>query len=181
LIEKVISILTGPVHAGKTILLKKTIPLLREKKFRIDGYLSESIRRNADLIGYDLIHLIQNESYPFIRTDGENEWEQIGRFYFLPETLDLAKSIVRECKKADLCVVDEVGPLELSGKGVWPAIEIFLKQPHPHLLLVIRNTLLDDIIEKIPAEDYRVHEIEQTKTPSHLAEGIYHDLEKGRK
>lgn len=175
-----IHILTGPVHSGKTTLLKNTIPLLREKKLKIKGYLSKAIWKNEEFIGYNLIDLKDQEDYPFIRKQGSEKWERIGPFYFQPESLNLAKQIIRRCKETDLCVVDEVGPLELKNKGVWPALEDILMNPTPSVLLVARDSILKDLIAKIQRDDLVVYDIKKNKNPSRMVESLMQDLEKRR-
>jgi nucleoside-triphosphatase THEP1 len=177
----VIHILEGPVHSGKTTFLKNSIPLLLEKNLRIDGYLSEAIWKGKKFIGYDLVDLKGHRSHPFIRKQGHENWERIGPFFFLPKTLDAAKKIIHRSKKADICVVDEVGPLELSGKGVWPLLEDSLKFSHPFLLLVVRSGLVDSIVKKLGADDFVVYDVEQEKTPHRMVGSIVQHLEKRRK
>jgi nucleoside-triphosphatase THEP1 len=177
----VINILTGPVHSGKTTLLKNTIPVLREKNFRVDGYLSDAIWKNEEFIGYDLIDLKDHRYHPFIRKQGQQDWQRIGPFYFLPRTLDIAKKIIHRSKKADLCVVDEVGPLELTGKGVWPILKDILMIPKQDVLLVVRESLLKNFMEKIQRDDFVVYDIEQNKKPLGMAESLMQDLEKRKK
>jgi nucleoside-triphosphatase THEP1 len=176
----VINILTGPVHSGKTTLLKNTIPVLREKNFRVDGYLSDAIWKNEEFMGYDLIDLKDHRYHPFIRKQGQQDWQRIGPFFFLPGTLDIAKKIIHRSKKADLCVVDEVGPLELTGKGVWPILKDILMFPNPHLLLIVRDSILKKFIGNIQRGDFVVYDIEQNKTPARLAESLSQDIEKRR-
>lgn len=176
-----INILTGPVHSGKTTLLKNTFPALREKKFRIDGYLSEAIWKNEEFLGYNLFDLMSYKYHPFILKQGQESWQKIGPFFFHPETLDLAKKIIHRSVKTDLCIVDEVGPLELSGKGVWPALEEVLTILQPHLLLVARDSILEKVLDKTQRDDFVVYDIEQYKTPLRMAESLILDLEKWRK
>lgn len=176
-----INILTGPVHSGKTTFLKNTIPLLREQNFEIDGYLSEAIWKNKEFLGYDLVDLKDQRYHPFIRKQGQLDWHRIGSFFFLPGTLDIAKKIIRMSKKADFCIVDEVGPLELTGKGVWPALKDVLTIPEQDVLLVVRESILKNFMEKIQRDDFVVYDIEQNKKPLRLAESLMQDLEKRRK
>jgi iron complex transport system ATP-binding protein len=176
----VINILTGPVHSGKTTFLKKSIPAFREKKIRIDGYLSEAAWEKEKFIGYDLIDLKGNRIIPFIRKQGQEEWEKIGSFFFLPETLSLAKRIILRSKKQDLCLVDEVGPLELKGKGVWPALEDILMIPEQDLLLVVRESILKDVIQKMQRVDFVVYDIKKNKMPLRMVESLVRNLEKQR-
>ena len=176
-----INILTGPVHSGKTTLRKKTILVLREKKFQIDGYLSEAIWNNEEFLGYNLFDLMSYKHHPFILKQGQQDWQKIGPFFFQPETLDLAKKIIYRSSKADLSIVDEVGPLELSGKGVWPALEEVLTFSQPHLLLVVRDSIVEKVLDKIQRDDYVVHKFEQKKKPPRMAESLVQNIEKRRR
>ena len=154
--------------------------MLKEKKLRIDGYLSEAVWEKEKFIGYDLADLKENRLFPFIRKEGQEEWEKIGSFFFLPETLDLAKKIIRRSKKEDLCLVDEVGPLELKGQGVWPALEDVLMIPEQDLLLVMRESIMKDFIRKMQRDDFIVYDIEQNKTPLRMVESLVQNLGKQR-
>lgn len=180
-IRNVINILTGPVHSGKTTFLKNTIPLLRGRNFEIDGYLSEAIWKTKEFFGYDLVDLKDHRYHPFIRKQGQQDWQRIGLFFFLSETLDIAKKIIHRSKKADLCVVDEVGPLELTGKGVWPALKDVLMIPEQGVLLVVRESILKNFMEKIQRDDFVVYDIEQNKKPLSMAKSLMKDLEKRKK
>jgi nucleoside-triphosphatase THEP1 len=174
-------ILTGPVHSGKTTLLQNTIPVLKEKNLRIDGYLSEANWKNKEFIGYDLVDLKDFCYHPFIRQRGQKEWQRISSFYFLPETLDRAIRIIHRCKKnVDLCIVDEVGPLELKGNGVWPALKDVLKISKQNLLLVVRKSILKDLMGKMQRDDFVVYDIDKNKTPALLAESLSRNIEKMR-
>jgi nucleoside-triphosphatase THEP1 len=176
----VINILTGPVQSGKTTSLKNTLPILKEKNFVIDGYLSKAVWINREFIGYDLVDLKDLRHRPFIRKQGHEDWEKIGAFFFLPETLDIAKKIIRLGGKKDLLVVDEVGPLELKGKGVWSALEEILMIPERNILLVVRKSIMKDFLEKIQKDDLVVYDIEQTKKPLRVLEPLVENLERGR-
>jgi nucleoside-triphosphatase THEP1 len=169
----------GPVHSGKTTLLKNTILVLRKKNFSIDGYLSESVWENEEILGYNLFDLRDLRSFPFIRKQGQEDGETIGPFSLLPETLEIAKKIIRRSPSSDLCVVDEVGPLELTGRGVWPALKDVLRIPEQDILLVVRRSILKSFLQKIQRNDFVVYDIEQEKTPSQMAASVLRGLNKG--
>ncbi len=175
-----IYILTGPVHSGKTTLLKKITLELKHQRFKVDGFLSESLWDNQKIIGYDLLDLREDKSCPFIRKAGEKDWDRIGSFYFIPETLDLAKHIIKRAKKMDICVVDEVGPLELSGKGLWPALKEALSKSQPQYLLVVRITILKKFLSKIKREDVRVFDMEEKGMPTDMFKCLKAEREKKR-
>ena len=156
--------MTGPVHSGKTTLLKKMTQKLKQQELKIDGFLSESKWKDQKILGYDLLDLSEEKSHPFIRKKGRKGWEKKGPFYFIPETLALAKQIIRRASSTDICVIDEVGPLELSGKGLWTALKEAL-QTHPSsLLLVVRISILEKFLSIINRKDVRVFDIQDEDT-----------------
>ena len=175
-----IHILTGPVHTGKTTLLKNILLPLGKQGLSIDGYLSEAVRKQGSTLGYDLYDLREDRYYPFIRKEGQEDWQSIGPFFFLPETLDLAKSIISRSAKARLCVVDEVGPLELDGKGVWPAIADVFRSSKGDFLLVVRDTILEKCLGLLGRRDALVYFIEQENTQRALTGSIISNLKKRR-
>jgi len=177
----VINILTGPVHSGKTTLLKNALSSLKEKDLSIAGYLSKSLWEKSECLGYDLYDLKNHRYHPFIRKEGQEEWQSIGPFFFLPESLDIAMQIIRRSEKADLCVVDEVGPLELEGKGVWPAIAEVLKLSQGDFLLVVRDSILENFLDRIERDNSEVFSIEQKNIQTVLAESLLSGSKKRRR
>lgn len=176
-----IHILSGPVHSGKTTFLKNILYSLGKQNLTIDGYFSEALWKKNEFLGYNLFDLKIHQSHPFIRKQGKDRWEKIGPFFFLPETMDLAKKIIRRSQKADLCVVDEVGPLELGGNGVWPALKDSLILRNLDFLLVVRDSILERFMGKIHTNDVVVYDIEEKITPSRMAEYLLRNWEKRRK
>ncbi len=154
-----IHILTGPVHSGKTTFLQRLTAELKHRKIAVDGFLSLSVKEREEFIGYDLFDLQQESSTPFIRKTGKEKWQRIGDYYFIPETLDMAQNIILRSREADIKVIDEVGPLELHGKGLWPALEKTVSLPAPDLVCVIRNALLETWIEKLKPKPAKIFDI----------------------
>jgi nucleoside-triphosphatase THEP1 len=141
----VITILTGPVGGGKTTFLERGLPSLLERHPRLDGYLSLRVLAGGDTAGYDLRDLRTAERIPLLRRCGEADGFRVGPYVLLPRGLAAAEEIIRRGAAADLLIVDEVGPLELAGGGVWPAlIGEFAGRDRP-ALVVVRETLVDDI------------------------------------
>lgn len=167
-----IFILTGPVHSGKTTLLKKVLPELKEGKLRICGFLSEVVLKNDKIIGYDLFDLKEEKTLPFIRRSGEKAWQKIGSFYFIPEGLAEASKIILCGRDADILVVDEVGPLELAGKGLWPALKQALSKPLTNHLLVVRKDILEDFIARLGKSRVKVFDIESKDVLSQIIKEI---------
>jgi nucleoside-triphosphatase THEP1 len=141
-----IIILAGPVHSGKTTFLQGVFSRWRDRDLRMRGFLSLAFWEGGERRGYDLLELEKGRTLPFLRTSGETDWERIGPFYVIPETLEAARSIILGASPDELLVVDEVGPLELGGGGLWPALDTVLKRPFIKTLLVVREGILDEFL-----------------------------------
>lgn len=167
-----IFILTGPVHSGKTTLLKKVACELKERSFEIDGFFSEAVWKNEERIGYDLFDLKKERAIPFIRKIGEKEWQRIGSFFFIPQSLAEAKKIILRCKDADTVVLDEVGPIELAGKGLWPALEKVIFNPLTRYLLVVRVNILEDFLKLLGKSEVKIFDIKNKEIFPQIVEEI---------
>jgi len=167
-----IFILTGPVHSGKTTLLKRLVRELKGQKYRIDGFLSEAVREEEEIGGYDLFDLKRERSIPFIRKTGENEWQRIGSYFFIPQALAEGEKIILQGKEADILVVDEVGPLELSGKGFWPSLKQVVFQPRTTCLLVIRKNIIKDFLAMLGKSEVKIFNIKKKEVFRSLIEEI---------
>jgi nucleoside-triphosphatase THEP1 len=152
-------ILTGPVHSGKTSLLKRIDGELMERGILVQGFLSESVWEKDQPIGYDLYNLQNKKSLPFIRKAGEEGWEKIGAYFFLPSGLAEAKRIISSRSPSKWLIVDEIGPLEISDKGLWPAIKHTLAVPSPRILYVVRTQILDNFLARIEHPDIHVYDV----------------------
>ncbi|MEJ5304743.1 MAG: nucleoside-triphosphatase [Ignavibacteria bacterium] len=148
--NKKILIYSDKIKSGKTTNLFKWI----SKQNSVSGILQpvvEDKRYIYSIVDKTLIQLEisekQSQAFP------ENELIKIGKYHFLKNGFDKAKEILKRDfqKKYSWIVIDEIGPLELSGSGLEPAIsEIFnkIESFDGKLILVIRDKLLNDVINK---------------------------------
>jgi hypothetical protein len=77
--------------------------------------------------------------------EGQGEIFRFRRFFFSQRALDFANSVLKEAAgKAEAIVVDEVGPLELSGRGFAPGLGI-CRESGAFLILTVRPHLLSPV------------------------------------
>ncbi len=143
-------ILTGPVHSGKTSFLAAGIGEGLGKGARTLGYLSPAVWEGGNHAGYDLLPLAEGRATPFLRKGPGPGGPAIGPYHFVPGSLEAALEIIRRAGEGPTLIVDEIGPLELEGGGVWPAVEEALAQRKSPTLLVIREGLVEAFQERIP-------------------------------
>ncbi len=167
-----IFILTGDVQAGKTTWLKQFVQELRAQSLRHHGFLSEAVMEGGRTVGYNLYDLESRSSAPFLRDKGEDGWERTGPFFFIPSGLARAREIIARRETDSLLIVDEVGPVELLGRGIWPALEQVLFSSGPISLLVIRKSILEDFFNILPRERVRVFELSSADIARRLLDEI---------
>lgn len=135
--------LTGPVHAGKTTFLERACPRWSAGGLACAGFLSPAVTDENGETGYDLLELPGLFRRPYLRRRGEPGAERVGPFFFLPAALERARAILLDPGPADLLVVDEAGPLELAGGGLWPALREAVRRADRTVLCVVREGIAD--------------------------------------
>jgi len=156
-----ILVLTGPIHSGKTTLLRKLLVGLKTEGLPVSGYLSLLVMNEGKTAGYDLFDVKNGSSIPLLRTEGEAGWQKVGPYFFLPRGLEAAAAAILGYRPGEILIVDEVGPMELSGRGVWPALSEVLSRPSFDCLLVVRKPLLDNLKDRLVETPVNVFSVEQ--------------------
>ena len=152
-VDEMILFVTGPLHSGKTTFIKHLIAQITDQGLTIGGYRTPAVFKNGNRVGYNLEDLKTGRLYPFLRTEGEPGWQKVGAYFFIPSGLEKAGSIINGCA-SDVCIIDEIGPLELAGRGLWPPISELLSRRTSPVLFVVREFLLDHFIPRF--SDHRI-------------------------
>ena len=148
-------VFSGPVHSGKTTFLAGAAAQWKASGLDVGGFLSVARLKNGRGQGYDLVDLKDGTSAPFLTRKGEPDWPSIGPWHFYPAILEKARSILHRDRDADVLVVDEIGPLELGGEGLWPAFVEALAGG-AICLCVVREDILDEFRARIGSKEPRV-------------------------
>jgi len=143
-------ILTGDRQQGKSTLCRKLAAELREAGLSVGGVVTErkQNRNEVSLIAHDLL---DETAAILARTDWKIKGQQQGPFVFSPEGLYLGIKAIGKGMRQDLLVIDEIGPLEMSGRGFFPALHAIRKARQ--VLLVIRPTLIAHFMEALKLDD----------------------------
>ena len=115
-----IYIICGKINQGKTAKIKSIY--LKEKEG--DGFITQKIFRDSLFCGYEIIrlstgescvHSLKSELFPL----QESPLYTRGTFSFFAEGFLFAERIIDDMmlKGTNPVFIDEIGPLELSGKG----------------------------------------------------------------
>jgi nucleoside-triphosphatase THEP1 len=151
-------IVTGGVNSGKTTLLQRFLSRLEERCFKVGGVVAEGVWQNGEKCGYDAIFLPSGERRLLCRENLASPIN-IGRFGFYEEVFAAGgKNLITENGPA-LTVLDEIGRLELTGKG-WASALSELLAAKNQLLIVVRRDFIDKVIHHFALTDYVVVDAE---------------------
>jgi nucleoside-triphosphatase THEP1 len=167
-----ILILVGPVGSGKTTLLKRVVAGLKEQDVRFTGYLSERVMDGQKTRGYDLVNIRDGKALPFLRREGGEGWPRAGSFFFVPDGIQAAWDIIRHTRAGELLIVDEVGPEELDGGGIWPALKNVLFMPSFWGLCAVRETILDDFRIILGNRPLRVFDVRDSSAYQSIIDAV---------
>ena len=136
-----ILILSGPVESGKTTYLQKFII-----DSNCDGIISPIIN------GQRYLQRIKTKEKKLLdSTDGKGF--RIGKHTFDEKSFSWARDQLLQILNSDIdyIVIDEIGPLEIGGRGFEPILSyIFEKYKNNrelNLAVVVRDTLVNKVIE----------------------------------
>ena len=149
-------IITGPVNSGKTTHLGR----ICMKTGSGDGFLLEKQIVEGRFIGQRIKRVGAADGHPFTcKTDhippGWDEMLSYGNFSFSREGLEYAHQIIREAveKKRTPIFIDEIGPLELSGKCFDELMKLALSI-EADLFITVRDTCLNQVVNRYRLDSY---------------------------
>ena len=134
--NKNIFILACEKHSGKTTALLQWI----KDKENIAGILS------PDIHGVRHFYDIEKHAYFKMLATENDKTLPVGKYIFSKAAFDKANSILLSIKNKFI-IIDEIGPLETSGKGFTKTLQTILKnKKYSNLLLVVRKELIENVL-----------------------------------
>lgn len=151
-----IFIVTGPIRSGKST----TLYTWCVNQDMVDGVLCLD-----NSIGKRYFLNIQSKEEYILETDAnaQDEMISVGKFHLLQAAFDSANLYVKKiCNKAayKYLIIDELGKLELKNNGLHEAAESVILRHETdvikHIILVVRDSLLTEIISHYNISNYSV-------------------------
>ena len=145
-----IYLLSEEIQSGKTTSLQ----LCTENRYDIGGFLSPD--KNGIRC---LMNLSSKEEIPFEidLTSYDGSIEIIGKFAIAQSAFQTGENWIKEhliAPQIKFIVIDEVGPLELNGKGFANALRYATKNlGDKHLIIVLRKAMHDKIVEAFELQE----------------------------
>lgn len=155
-----IYIITGEVNSGKSSWLLKNIAGLRDAF----GVIAEGIFIDSRKVGFVAIDIHSNQLMELARSDRKLDGFVIGRYSFSAAAFDFAKSAISKGIGEHILVIDEIGKLELEGKGYTDLLHKALSSDTKKLFITIRKPLLGRVIEYFKITEPVIIDINGTET-----------------
>ena len=156
-------IITGSLGQGKTTFVKNLTDIFRERNITTGGIYSIRITENNATIGYNIVDITDNGQEVFLRQTEQDNLNKIGRFSIFPLGLqkgyDALISSINSFKK--IVIIDEVGVLELGNQGWANIIQNLINASNNHILLVVRDAFVDNVVQKWNFKQYFVYNISE--------------------
>jgi iron complex transport system ATP-binding protein len=132
-----------------------------QNNISVGGIYSPRVKENDITIGYDIVDINNNKTEIFLREKGNKNLEKIGKFHIFNEGLATGKNALNlnNIMNNKIIIIDEVGKLELENNGWAYAINDLFHHAKHHIILVVRNQFVKDVIDKWHIEEYTLYDI----------------------
>jgi nucleoside-triphosphatase THEP1 len=154
-----IHIVTGAIDEGKTRKMNEIYHQLRQG----DGFLSNKIFIDpSTFTGYEIQRLGSGERIPLAYKAEYipavwDEAYRLGPYSFSREAFRFVDKMIDEIVGSDIepVFIDEIGPLELSGRGFFTAV-VKVLNTHKEVYITVRTHCVEDVINKFNIRDYTI-------------------------
>ena len=172
-LNKRIYIISGDTRSGKTTFLKQVLIEVKQKKpeIKIGGIVAHGLDKDGERFGFDIENLATGAYRRLCSVVPRENDRKIGRFYFDDTAFDFGNEALDVSNGNDLVVVDEIGYMELEGKGWFEAVDKLIKSNETELILVVRRRLLEQFLRLWQDANIRVIDIDKNQ-PEDLSQSI---------
>jgi nucleoside-triphosphatase THEP1 len=158
--DSVILLVVGEPGCGKTSWCREYINQRRESGSTAGRILSPAIENQGQRVGSNALDLLTGQEIPFAGLSGYSSFrggEKVGDYTVSKDGILFACDAIEQAveRRCDPVVIDEVGPLELHGKGVMPAVELALASA-VNVLIVIRSSLREALQKRFSDHEFAV-------------------------
>ena len=153
-------LVVGEPGSGKTSWCREYIDEQRKRGATVGGIVCPAIQQQGQRVGSNALDLLTGQAVPFARLSGRSPFkagEKIGDYTISRDGIWFARGAIQRATESScgLVVIDEVGPLELSGKGLMPAVESALTSA-VNVLVVVRSSLREALQKRFPEHGFVV-------------------------
>ncbi len=141
--------LTGRPGVGKTSVLLRAVEILKANGFRIGGMISQESRDRGTRMGFEIVDL-ETGRQGWLAHVNQRTGPRVSKYRVNLSDLNTigAGSILRAVEKADIIVIDEIGPMELFSDAFREAVAEALSSGKP-VLGTVHHRARDPLVAAI--------------------------------
>jgi len=148
--------ITGAPGIGKTTVLIRAVEALKNMGFKVDGMLSREVREKGTRVGFEIVDF-ETEERGWLAHVNQPDGPQVSKYRVNLRDLEAigAASIRNAVAKAQIIIVDEIGPMELFSPAFKEAVIQAINSNKPVLGVIhfrARDPFLDSIRKREDAE-----------------------------
>ena len=139
-------LLVGKKGSGKSTLIYSLF-----KNYDCGGIVCLPVIEKGHLVGKDAIDMDTHRSNVFCRVNRKADFDgfSVGKYIIKPEGITFCIEAIKNSFNKDILLIDEVGPLEIQGKGFHGITHKVLKEDK-NCVIILRKQLMDTFFAKFP-------------------------------
>lgn len=167
-------IVTGESGSGKTTALADLIEQCQQQQIKLKGMLCPGVMKDGRRFSSDIVDIATGERCLFGHRTGVLDKKTGTRFSFTEAGLALGLQALdhNNFNQGDICIVDEIGPMELGGQGFGKQIAPLLAVANSRHIWVVRPNLIEQVCRHWSLHNPEVIDIEDAHLPQKLMQFI---------
>jgi len=155
-------VITGPSSGGKTETVSAVAARLRSSGVSIAGFVQPGEFADGRKVGFRVRDVTSGEEASLAILEEGRRGDFGTRFRFVDEGFRLGREALSRARSGSILLVDELGPVELRGRGHMPAVRAAMAvQGLRGAVVVVRRHLVPALLAEVEASDAIVVDIEE--------------------
>jgi len=160
-------VVTGARGSGKTTAVVEAGRRLLELGVGVAGFAQPGTWEEGERTGFELVDLATGERAELARRTTPSQGEHGTGYRFERSGFALGERALARARPGGVLVVDELGPVELRGRGHMSAVRQALATPGLAVaVVVVRRSLVPTLLAALALEDVTVLDVELHDDPA---------------
>lgn len=174
-------LVTGPPRSGKTTVIRTAVDRLEDRGCEVGGIYSPEVREEGDRVGFDIADVLTGERRQLAHVD-RDDGPAVGKYRVNVANVDavVRAAFQRVRAEADVAVVDEIAPMEVTSDVFVAAVRRVLDAELPLLAAVhYRSTagFIRTVKDRDDTETFTVSPESRDELPTILTQRLANHLD----